>query len=233
MYAIPSDVYDAVFGYKHYGQEAEGLLTNLSQIGITKGSWLDLACGTGLHHPVLSQRFAVSGIDINQDFVQAAVARNRTVSYLCSDMLNYVTDAKFDVVTCLFSSIAYIPDADALTDFFRSVKSVLVQSGVFMFESWLHEDQLSHLQESHFSIPTESGRIERGIRYTRSGTNKVTMHNTYDIHCSNQGLRRIEEHHDLTAFSRDVILQCLLKAGFSCHQSLSRISRYDLHGATP
>jgi ubiquinone/menaquinone biosynthesis C-methylase UbiE len=114
-----------VYHWKDYAPgEAEKVRERLVELGVPDDGTprlLDVACGTGGHLVHLKQWFDVAACDLNAEMLLIARERlpglplwqsdMRTVS-LSDSSRRSVPWEQVDAVTCLFSSIGYLPDTD-------------------------------------------------------------------------------------------------------------------------
>lgn len=96
---------------------------------------LDLACGRGRH----ARHFAalglkVTGADISAESIAEARAQVPEADFLVHDMREPIADARFEAITCLFTSLGYF---DSLADdqrVFDAVFAMLVPGGRFVLD---------------------------------------------------------------------------------------------------
>lgn len=108
MFDKSAEFYDALYSFKNYKNEADTIRDFIFARNPRVRSVLDVACGTGKHAECLSNYFEVDGIDLNDPFIQTAKKRNPSSNFWCADMTSFQLNKKYDVVMCLFSSIAYV-----------------------------------------------------------------------------------------------------------------------------
>jgi len=100
---------------------------------------LDLACGTGsLALSLGSKGHFVYGIDISPQMIEVAKTKldcNQAVSFEVKDMSSFSVKKPFDIATCSFDAINYLPDLQKVKDMFRCVYSALRMGGIFIFDS--------------------------------------------------------------------------------------------------
>ncbi|MFW6074147.1 MAG: class I SAM-dependent DNA methyltransferase, partial [Chloroflexota bacterium] len=76
---------------------------------------LDVACGTGIHIPVLQNHYGpVEGLDLDAGLLAIARERCPDVPLHQMDMVGFSLDRQYDIITCLFSSIGYAGSVDRL-----------------------------------------------------------------------------------------------------------------------
>jgi SAM-dependent methyltransferase len=136
--------YDEIYSAqgKDYEQESAYLMKVLARYKVpNKATMLDVACGTGRHIAHLQKRFNVEGVDISLDFLRLAKKRNPAAVFHHGDMLTFSLGRKFDVITCLFSSIGYMRSMADLTRAVRNMAGHLKEGGILLIEPWLSPEQ--------------------------------------------------------------------------------------------
>jgi SAM-dependent methyltransferase len=78
-----------------------------------QGAVLDLGCGTGTTLRALSKRgHRCTGIDQSSQFIEYASAAGREIEYVHSSAVDCPITGTFDLVTCLFVTLNYMPPDD-------------------------------------------------------------------------------------------------------------------------
>jgi SAM-dependent methyltransferase len=129
-----ADLYDLVYSFKDYPAEVARLRSMMGREG---GTLLDVACGTGRHLALLAEHYRAEGVDLDPAMVE--LARARGVPAAVGNLLTLDLGRRFDVVTCLFSSIGYVADLA------RAVERLAVHTahgGVVVVEPWLAPEQI-------------------------------------------------------------------------------------------
>jgi len=137
VYDVTARFYDKIYAFKDFSAEAERLWDFIRGLRPEPGGrLLDAACGTGSHLVHLRKHFEVEGLDNSPLMLEAARKKLPGVAFHEADMTDFELDRRFDVVTCLFSSIGYVVTEDAL---FRAVGCMarhLAPGGVLALEPW-------------------------------------------------------------------------------------------------
>lgn len=105
-------------------------------------SILDVACGTGEHLRHLARRFRLFGVDSSAEMLAVARQKLPGSSLFLSDMTSFDLGRKFDVVTCLFSSIGYLPHVPALVRAIQKMADHLGNDGVLLIEPPIPPERL-------------------------------------------------------------------------------------------
>lgn len=101
---------------------------------------LDLACGTGNFSLLLEERgLSVVGVDPSPDMLRVARRKARErgsrVRFVEGGLPGLPELGRFDLATCIFDSINYIPEKAALVESLRAVSRALLPGGVFIFDA--------------------------------------------------------------------------------------------------
>lgn len=141
MFTQSARYYDLIYSKKDYETEVEILLQIIHQ-RLSTGSrkLLDVACGTGRHIESLKEHFEVEGLDLNAELLEIAAQRNPDVPFHCGDMISFELNKKFDIVTCLFSSIGYVKTKENLCQAIRCMGKHVAPGGLLIIEPWFTPD---------------------------------------------------------------------------------------------
>jgi len=141
MYAKMARYYDRIYSFKDYAAETAKLIGWINEHQQSNGKrLLDVACGTGHHLEFLAKSFDAEGLDLSPELLECAKKRNPELTFLCADMRAFDLPARFDVITCLFSSIGYMTTIEDLRKAVANMARHLVPGGVLIVESWLTPD---------------------------------------------------------------------------------------------
>ena len=137
IYTDLSGYYDQFCAEVDYAQQcafAERAFMLFAMSG--ERSYLDLACGTGQHLQLMTERgFVPSGLD-NSAFMLARTAeRCPSAQLLLCDLAAFGQIAAYDLVTCFLYSIHYSHPLTALTETLRRTWQALKPGGIFIFNA--------------------------------------------------------------------------------------------------
>jgi dTDP-4-amino-4,6-dideoxygalactose transaminase/ubiquinone/menaquinone biosynthesis C-methylase UbiE len=138
MFSKSAAFYDVLYEMKDY-EEAVSQLIPLVQDAMHGGpcSMLDVGCGTGRHLELLCRFFdVVEGLDINPELLAVARKRLPGVPLHHADMTDFSLERRFDVITCLFGSIAYVETLHRMRGAIASMAKHLNPSGLLIIEPW-------------------------------------------------------------------------------------------------
>jgi ubiquinone/menaquinone biosynthesis C-methylase UbiE len=140
MFLESPELYDAIYHFKNYGRECEILREIIDAAVPGARTVLDVACGTGEHAKFLKEKYAIDGVDLNEEYLRAARLKNPAGKYTRADMTDFDLGTTYDVVTCLFSAIGYVRTVDRMSRAIACMARHVRPGGVLIVEPWLtHE----------------------------------------------------------------------------------------------
>jgi SAM-dependent methyltransferase len=129
---------------------------------------LDVGCGTGEHLKYLSSTFHCKGVDISREMIRIAKAKVAGAEFKVANMIDFNLEEKFDVITCLFSSIGYVQTFENLVKTLGNFHKHLSAEGLTLVEPWVFRKDF---REGSLSIDTlEDDRV----KLVRMGTSKLS-----------------------------------------------------------
>jgi SAM-dependent methyltransferase len=216
MFSQTAAYYDTIYGFKDYHEEA-GRITAIVRDSLRSGGnrLLDVACGTGRHLEHLKAHFDVEGLDLDEDLLTIARARNPGIPFHRADMVDFRLDPPFDVVTCLFSSIGYTRTLDGLARAIACMARHLVPGGVLIIEPWFTPDAW-HPNTVHAQFIDEPE-----LKIARVNTSFAAGRLSYfDLHYligTPKGTEHLVERHELGLFESAEMREALSTAGLEVH----------------
>ncbi|MEX2416538.1 MAG: class I SAM-dependent methyltransferase [Paenibacillaceae bacterium] len=218
-----------MYSFKDYQREANDIQDYLVKECPQARNILDVACGTGKHAQYLSEHYQVDGIDSNPSFIETASIRNPNGQFYCKDMMKFQLPQQYDVVLCLFSSIAYVKSFDGLVDTLVQLYNHVKPTGYLIVEPWFAPDTWESERYDMLTVEDETHKICRMSHTTREGLVSI-LHFQYLI-SSRHGIEHYKERHELGLFSNNNMLQAFQMAGFTCEYDSVGISGRGLYVA--
>ncbi|MGD8967259.1 MAG: class I SAM-dependent methyltransferase [Anaerolineae bacterium] len=212
MFTKTARYYDKIYSFKDYQAEADKL-TAIIEENLHSGGrrLLDVACGTGGHIAYLKQHFQVEGLDISAEFLEIARGKYLDVPFHQGDMVDFDLADQFDVVACLFSSIAYVRTLQDLTRAVTCMTRHVIHGGVLIIEPWFTPETW-HAPSVHASLVDEPD-----LKIARVNTSFVDGRLSYfDLHYligTLEGTEHFVERHELGLFETDEVRSVLSEAG--------------------
>lgn len=137
MFLESPELYDAIYHFKNYARECELLSEIIQAAAPGARTILDVACGTGEHAKFLQAKYAIDGVDLNEEYLRAARIKNPAGKYTRADMIDFDLATTYDVVTCLFSAIGYVRTVDRMNRAIASMARHVNPGGILIVEPWL------------------------------------------------------------------------------------------------
>ena len=140
MFTESAEFYDAIYSFRDYEAQARKLTEWIEARSPEAKTILDVACGPHEHALHLVSRFELDGVDLNPVFLEKAKTKNPDGRYEVGDMRDFDLDQTYDVVTCLFSSIAYMQTNEELASAVACLKKHTKTGGLIILEPWITPD---------------------------------------------------------------------------------------------
>jgi ubiquinone/menaquinone biosynthesis C-methylase UbiE len=220
--------YDKIYSFKDYEQEASKITLVIEQRLQSEGRrMLDVACGTGKHIEYLKDEFDVEGLDVSREMLDIARVRNPNVTFHQADMIDFDLDKKFDVITCLFSAIAYAKTFELAARAIACMSRHLVAGGLLIIEPWF-PPEVWHAGTVHAMLIDEPN-----LKIARVNTSFVKGRISYfDLHHligTPEGTTHFVEHHELGLFTIEEMKQMFADAGLSVSYNVKGIAGRGLY----
>jgi ubiquinone/menaquinone biosynthesis C-methylase UbiE len=228
MYDVTARYYDKIYAFKDFAAEAERLVAFIRQLRPeTGGRLLDVACGTGAHLVRLREHYEVEGLDLSPLMLEAARKKLPDVTFHEADMTDFDLGRRFDVVTCLFSSIGYLLTEDAL---FRAVGCMarhLAPGGVLALEPWFTPAtwrpgtvHLLTVDEPELKIARVSASFAEG---------RLSYFDLHYLVATPGGTEHRVERHEMGLFEREEVEAALVAAGLTPSYDAQGLDGRGLH----
>jgi ubiquinone/menaquinone biosynthesis C-methylase UbiE len=223
MFTKTAHYYDKIYSVKDYQAETDRLTTVIEENLRSGGRrLLDVACGTGAHITYLKQHFQVEGLDISPEFLEIARRKHPDVVFHHGDMVEFDLADRFDIVTCLFSSIGYVRTLQNLRRAVTCMTRHVNHGGLLIIEPWFTPDA--------WQVPSVHASLvdEPALKIARVNTSFVEGRLSYfDLHHligTPEGTEHVVERHELGLFETEEMRSALTEAGLDV--------TYDAEGLT-
>ena len=213
--AVAADLYDAFYDAleKDYADEAATVVAFVDERLPSAATLLDVACGTGRHLEQFARRFRCVGVDVDADML--AVARRRCrgagVGLRQGDMATLELDDRFDVVTCLFSSVAYMPTVAKLRQAIAAMAAHLRPGGVLVVEPWYTHETWEDGHLAVLAVDEPGRKAARVSRASRRGD--LSALDFEFVVATAAGIDHHHERHELRLFRIDQYVDAFEAAG--------------------
>ena len=189
------------FGWNYFPEAfGEQLLEWLSKNNVKVSSSLDLGCGTGVLCEILhAQGIDANGMDFSEGMIKIAKERNSKIHYEVGDMITYLPEKKFDLVTCTGDALNHIMDLENIEKIFGNVYQYLTDQGYFIFDILNEKEvpmeepinlEFSETVKAQFLVThDEEGRVNLQTTVFENGTKKFvenikeTVHDIKEVCC--------------------------------------------------
>lgn len=202
MFGKTSHIYDLIYeaSGKDYAAESQVIHEVVQDRKAGARTLLDVACGTGGHLRHLRHWYAVTGIDADPAMLAEAREHLPGETLVVADMRDFRLGARFDAVTCLFSSIGYLADTSDLERAVGTMAAHLNPGGVLIIDGWVRPDAWRDGEPAHVEIAASgSMKVVRVTHSRRRG--RATSLEMHHIVATQEGIEHVVENHDLTLFA--------------------------------
>ena len=199
---------------KNYELEADELHALIQSRRPHAASLLDVACGTGAHLLHLRRHYDVAGVDFEPAMLEEARKRLPDVPLTEGDMRSFELDRTFDVVTCLFSAIAYMRSTAELDQALETLRRHLSPGGILVVDGWVRRQSWRDPGTVQAFSGAKDGLVAARVARSRRDGNRTTLE-LHHLVGSNHGVEHLVERHDMTLFSDDEYRESLERAGLT------------------
>ncbi len=214
MYAKSAVYYDAIYAAmgKDYARETQRIHALVQQHKRSPGNTLlDVACGTGGHLAHVRQDYTVEGLEFSPEMLAIARLKCPDIVFHGADMVDFNLDRRFDVIVCLFSSVAYVMTAPRLRQTLQTMSRHLHPGGVVIIEPWITPEVARAGLVSAVFVDQPDLKIARmNVTRLEDGVSVLDFH--YLV-ATPAGVEYFTERHDLGLFSHDDYLSAFRAAG--------------------
>ncbi|MFC4560987.1 class I SAM-dependent methyltransferase [Nocardiopsis mangrovi] len=198
---------------KDYAGDAERITALVRGRGGGTASLLDVACGTGSHLAHFRDSFAhVEGVDLAEDMVRVARRDLPGVPVHTGDMRDFRLGRRFSAITCLFSSIGYLPGPAAVEAAVACFARHLEPGGVIVLEPWYFPQTALERHVVGDVVAVGGRTIARVSRNVREGAaHRMTVH--YIVAHPDEGVQHFTDEHVLAVIERERYEKAFTAAG--------------------
>ncbi|MFC4587098.1 class I SAM-dependent methyltransferase [Sphaerisporangium corydalis] len=210
-----AEVYDALYQGRDRTYEADSqlMIKYIRARNPSASALLDVACGTGRNLRSFADAFDhIEGVDLAEDMLRVAQKRLPGVPLHQGDMKDFRLGRTFDAVTCLFSAIGYLGDAEQLYTALRCFGRHLNPGGVLVVEPWYSPDNAQSGRVMGDVVTVDGQTIARLSHTVVEGkAHRMTAH--YLVASPESGIRHFTDLHMLSLFTRQEYETAFAEAG--------------------
>ena len=211
MFRQSARLYDAVYSWKDYPREAELVHEFVQARKPGAATLLDVACGTGAHLAELRGRYRCEGLDLDPNLLSVARGRLPDVPLHEGDMRDFDLGRRFDVVTCLFSSIGYMLAVEELEASVAAMARHLEPGGVLLVEPWLTPEAVVTPHVGAVFVDQPELKIARVNTIEVDGRRSSFLF--HFLVGTPEGVEHFTEPHELMLFTHEEYLAAFRAAG--------------------
>jgi SAM-dependent methyltransferase len=202
MFSKSQRFYDAIYSGKDYAEEARRLKRFIAQHQRSDGrALLDVACGTGGHIPYLRDAFDYEGLDLDPEMLALARSRFPDILFHQGDLVDFDLGRSFDVVTCLFSSIAYTRTAPRLRQAIATMARHVRPGGVLIVAPFITPESWIPGQPHAIFVDRPDLKLVRMNVSDVDASGTVAILDFHYLVGTPEGVEHLIEHHELGLFT--------------------------------
>lgn len=213
MYEKSVQFYDSLYHFKNYEAASQDLQAIVHEFNAQAETLLDLACGTGKHLEYLKKLYFVEGIDINPDMIRIAKQKCPEILFHQADMADFSIERKFDVITCLFSSIAYVKTIDKMEQTLTRIEHHLNPGGIVIIEPFFGPENFwTGNVTANFVDETD---LKIAWMYITEARDRIGSWNIHYLVGSSEGIQYFTELHEVGLFTGEEYIAAFQKVGLN------------------
>ena len=134
-YSCFARFYDSLMSDTDYDAIAQRYLLLAEKCGITGGTLADLGCGTGeMCGRFVRRGFDVIGVDISEDMLSRAAAKENGAQYVCQDIARLDLGCEVDIIASSLDCLDHLGGEEEVRKTFERAASSLRKGGAFIFD---------------------------------------------------------------------------------------------------
>ncbi|HEY0972518.1 MAG TPA: class I SAM-dependent methyltransferase [Gemmatimonadales bacterium] len=219
MFTKSARFYDSLYAFKDYAGAASEIRQLVRARRPAARSLLDVACGTGRHLEALRADFTVEGLDLNPDLLRIARERLPDTPLHQADMTSFDLGRRFDVVTCLFSSIGYVRTAERLRRAVARMAAHVAPGGLLLIEPWFSAE--SYWTGTITGNFVDEPELKIAWMYVSERRDHLSVLDIHYMVGRPEGIEQFNEVHEMGLFTPDEYAAAIRDAGME-HESDDR-----------
>src|SRR5215831_14664739 len=214
MFEKSARLYDYLYAFKDYTAASEEILQIIGGRLQNAKTLLDVGCGTGRHLESFAIHFNVEGLDVNKDLLAVAHQRLPTIPLHQADMTGFELPRRFDVITCLFSSIGYVKSLSKVRTAVQRMAQHLNPAGVMIIEPWFTPDR--YWTDTITANFVNEHQLKIAWMYTSKRVENVSVLDIHYMVGTPDGVEEFAETHEIGLFTHEEYFDAMDAAGLQC-----------------
>jgi SAM-dependent methyltransferase len=207
-------IYDATYAFKDYTADVAYLRESIGRHHPEAASLLETAAGTGRYLELLRPHFhIVEGLDHSGPMLARAAIRLPGVPLYEADMTDFELGKRFDVVCCLFRSIAYCGSVQRMHAAVAAMARHLAEGGLLLIEPFFTPETYWVGHVTLNQSDTSDGRI--AWMYVSEREDRLARFRMHFLVGTPAGIEHFEEVHELGLFTREDYQEAFAAADLS------------------
>jgi SAM-dependent methyltransferase len=174
---------------------------------------LDVACGTGRQIECLGDDFQAEGLDLSSELLDIAQGRLPDVPLHQADMVDFDLGRTFDVVTCLFSSVAYVRTLENMQRAVARMAAHVAPGGLLLVEPWFSPD--TYWTNKITANFVDEPDLKIAWMYVSELRDRLSILDIHYLVGQPNGVESFTERHELGLFTKEEHLAAFEAAGLS------------------
>jgi SAM-dependent methyltransferase len=217
LYSELAKYYDRIYSRKDYKGECAELRQLIQENKQAPGpDLLEVGCGTGLYLEHFEEHFSCTGVDLSSEMLRVAKKRLNKTALRQADMRTFDLGKEFDVVLCLFSSIANLSNYSELRKTMKNFSRHLKTGGILILGPWKHPEKVPPGTPRLFTYDSPDLKLARIDFPRRRGAKSILDFHWLVAEKDNQVRYIAGDHHELMEFTDQQYLESMGGADLSC-----------------
>lgn len=213
MYDKTARIYDDLYSFKDF----ESMSRHLDEIIVRHrphaATLLDIACGTGRFLRHLMNRYRVEGLDINREMLEMAAEHCPGVPFHAADMSEFAITGRFDVIICLFSSIAYVRTIERMQRAVARMTSHLNPEGMLLIEPYFSPETC---WDGDLRLNIHDAKDRKiAWMYVTEVKDKLAVADVHYLVGERSGVEHFTERHELGLFTDSEYREAMERTGLT------------------